>query len=205
MVASTYKSLLAYNFGCYEEAEMLYYTMDGMLRLYRYNFVAPPYHFFGAMIFYERYRTTRRVKHLKSARKHVKKLKRFETAGSPNVFTFVLALEAELLSLKSVDVPELVSAYTKAINALHMEQVVHREANANERLGFILLSLGCHDMANTYLDRAMTLYGEWGAVAKCEWLMAQRSLHQSDSISRSNICVNGYRPRSLHCPLDGER
>ena len=176
MMAWTYKSLLAYNFGCYEMAEMMYYTMDGILRLYRNTFVAPPYHFFGAMIFYERYRSTRRVKHLKIARKHVKGLKRFEAAGSPNVSTFVLSLEAEALALKSRDVIELVSAYTKAINALKAERIVHREALANERLGFVLHSLGCHDLANSYLEIALSLYGEWGATAKYEWLLVQRNL-----------------------------
>ena len=69
MMAWKYKSLLAYNFGCYEMAEKLYYAMDSILSLYRNAFVAPPYHFFGAMIFYERYRATRRVKHSKSGPK----------------------------------------------------------------------------------------------------------------------------------------
>jgi hypothetical protein len=189
MMTWTFKSLLAYNFGCYEIAEMMYYAMDGILGLYRIAFVAPPYHFFGAMIFYERYRTTRRMKHLKIARKHVKRLKRFEAAGNPNVSAFVLSLEAEALSLKSGDVTALVSAYTKAIDALKAERLVHREALANERMGFILHSLGIHDLANTYVEIALSLYAEWGATAKYEWLLVQRSL-QFDP-SSSNMCANG--------------
>jgi hypothetical protein len=137
---------------------------------------APPYHFFGAMVFYARYRTTHRMKHLKMARKHFTTLKRFEAAGSPNVSAFVLALEAEALSLISRDVTAIVSAYNKAINALKADNLYHREALAHERLGFVLHSLGCHDLSNTHLDRALSLYAEWGANAKYEWILAQRSL-----------------------------
>jgi tetratricopeptide (TPR) repeat protein len=187
MMVWKYKSLLAYNFGRYEMAEMLYYAMDGILRLYRNAFLAPPYHFYGAMIFYERYRSTRRAKHLKQARKHVKSLKRFEAAGSPNVSTFVLFLEAEALSLTSGDVTALVSAYTKAINASKAERFLDREALANERLGFVLHSLGCHELANTYVIIALSLYAEWGATAKYEWLVVQqRNLHFDPS--GSNTC-----------------
>jgi hypothetical protein len=185
----TYKSLLAYNFGCSEMAEMLYYAMDGILSVHRIAFIAPPYHFFGAMIFYERYRITRRVKHLTKARKHVKSLTRFEAAGNPNVSAFILSLEAEALSLKSGDVTALVSAYTKAINALKAERLVHREALANERMGFILHSLGFHDLANSYVEIALSLYAEWGATAKYEWLLVQRSL-QFDHNS-TNFGENG--------------
>jgi hypothetical protein len=77
------KCLLAYNFGYYERAERVYQNMAGLARVHRDSFSALPYHFYGAMIFYQRNRTTGKVKHLKTARKHIKSLKRFEAGGSP--------------------------------------------------------------------------------------------------------------------------
>jgi GAF domain-containing protein len=53
------------------------------------------------------------------------------------------------------------------------EKFVHLEALGNERLSTILFSLGRHDLSNCYLEEALRLYrDEWGAIAKCEWLLS---------------------------------
>jgi hypothetical protein len=184
------KSLLAYNFGYYELAERAHTNMACLARSHRDSFAALPYHFYGAMIFYQRYRTTRKVKHRKTARKHINSLKRFEAVGSPNVSAFLVFLKAEELSLRARDVKALVSIYSDAIDAMKVERFVHLEALANERLGVILSSFGCHEESTTYLDEALRLCrDEWGAIAKYEWLLIQRTL-QSDA----SHCTSLQRP-----------
>ena len=173
-----YKSQLAYLFGNYEMAETIYETMRRTATApARNGFGAAPYHFNGAMIFYERYRTTRRMKHLRTARKHVKMLKRMASFDHPNVGSFLIWLEAEELAIKSRDATSIVAAYTKVIEAMHSEGFVQREALANERLSNVLFLIGWHSLSVQYLDRSMRLYrDEWGATAKYEWLQGQRNL-----------------------------
>ena len=128
------------------------------------------------MIFYERYRATRRGRHLRIVRKHKKNLLRFEAAGSPNVSEFLIFLKAEELSLKSKDAGEVVATYTTAIDAVKKARFVHLEALANERLSTVLSLLGYHEMSGTYLERALELCnGPWGASAKYEWLLEKRN------------------------------
>ena len=177
LMAWTYKSLLAFNFGNFEMAAKLYQNMARLARVYRDSYGAPPFHFYGAMIFYERFRTTRQVKHLKTARKHILSLKRFEAVGSPNVSAYLVFLQAEKLSLRSRDVTALFGAYAKAIDAMKAEKIVHLEALANERLSIILSSLGRHDLSNTCFECSLRLCrDQWGAIAKYDWLLVQRSL-----------------------------
>jgi hypothetical protein len=123
-------------------AATIYERMDLVGRVYENTFGGPAYHFYGAMIFYELYRTTRQRKHVKAARRHVKRLKWFEATGSPNVSMFSILIQAELLALRSSDVGALVVVYTNAIDLLKAEGLVHLEALANERLSVILSAIG---------------------------------------------------------------
>jgi hypothetical protein len=81
-------------------------------------FGAAPHHFYGAMIFFELYRSTRRSKHRRTARKHVKTLKWMASFDYPNVTTLLLWLEAEELALKSRDVTAIVAAFTRVIETM---------------------------------------------------------------------------------------
>jgi hypothetical protein len=83
--AWTYKSLLAYLFGNYEMAATIYEILEHAARPIHYSFSAAPHRFYGAMIFFERYRITRRSKHRRTARKHVKTLKWMASFDYPNV------------------------------------------------------------------------------------------------------------------------
>ena len=185
-----HKATLAYHFGFYEMAATMHERMDRIGMVYENSVGAPPYHFYGALIFYERYRTTRQVKHLKIARKHIKRLKRFEAVGSPNVSTYIIFVQAEERALRSRDVGALVMNYTNAIDALKAEGMVHIEALANERLSSILFAVGCNDLSKTYFDRASNLFSQWGAIAKYEWMLVERNL-------RFNTSHRGSIPRSI--------
>jgi hypothetical protein len=151
--AWTYKSRLAYRVGNYEMAATIYETMDytATARPTRYTFAAAPHHFYGAMIFFERYRSTRRFKHLWTARKHVKRLKWMASFDYPNVASFLMWLEAEEFALKSRNVVAIVAAYTKVIETMHSEKSIQREALATERLSKVLFSLGWHALSVHYL------------------------------------------------------
>jgi histidine kinase len=176
-----HKSTLAYHFGYYEMAATIHQRMDLIGRVYESTVGGPAYHFYGAMIYYERYRTTRQMKYLKAARKHLKRLKQFEAVGNPNVSTCFPLLQAEELALRSSDVGDLVVVYSIAMDAMKTEGFVHLEALANERLSVILSALGCHDLSNRFFDRALNLYSDWGAISKYEWLLVQRSLRFNTS------------------------
>jgi hypothetical protein len=172
-----HKALLAYHFGFHELAATIHTKMDRAgMQMYENTVAAPTYNFYGAMIFFQRYRTTLQVKYLKRARRHLKRLKRFEALGSPNVSMFLIFLQAEERTLRSRDVAALVLDYTNVIDALKIEGMVHLEALANERLSAILSATGCHDLSQTYFDRALSRYSDWGATAKYEWLLVERNL-----------------------------
>ena len=177
MMAWTYKSLLAYHFGYFEMAATMYENLATKGLAYGSSYGAAPYYFYGAMIFYERYRSTGKHKHLRTVRKHMKGLKRLEAVGSPNVSAYLVFLQAEDKSLKSRDAATLVAAYTKAIDAMKAERFVHLEFLANERLSVVLALLGFHDeLAKTYLEQAMFLCRyQWGASAKYDWLQMQHT------------------------------
>jgi tetratricopeptide (TPR) repeat protein len=176
--AWTYKSRLAYHIGNYEMAATIYETMEhtATARPTRYTFAAAPHHFYGALIFFERYRSTRRLKHLWTARKHVKRLKWMASFDYPNVTSFLTWLKAEELTLKSRDVVAVVAAYTKVIERMHNERSIQREALANERLSKVLSLLGWHALSVQYLDKSLQLYRDCGATAKYDWLMGERNL-----------------------------
>jgi hypothetical protein len=125
----TYKSRLAFHFGNYEMAASVYETMNhtGAAQPTRYTFAAAPHHFFGAMIFFERYRSTRRLKYLRTARKHGKRLKWKASFDYPDVTSYLIWLEAEELALKSRDVAAIVKAYTTVIDTMQRERFVQRE------------------------------------------------------------------------------
>ena len=185
-----HKATLAYHFGFYEMAATIYQRMDRIGLDYENSVGALSYHFYGAMVFFERYRTTRQAKHLRTARKHIKRLERFEAFGSPNVSVYSIFLQAEGSALRSRDVGALVMNYSTAIDALKAEGTVHLEALANERLSMILSALGCHDLSKPYFDRASSLYSQWGSIAKCEWMRKERSL-------RFNMSDCGRIPSSI--------
>ena len=197
LVLWTYKSILAFQFGDFEMAASIYDKMESGARQYRCGFAGPSFYFHGAMIFYERYRTTRHRRHLRTVRKHQTNLMRFEASGSPNVSEFSTFLKAEELSLKSKDVSEVVAAYTMAIDAVKKARFVHLEALANERLSTVLSLLGNHEMSGTYLDRALALCKDpWGASAKYEWLFEKRIN------TRSKLRVIRTSDKAMMMPLD---
>ena len=190
MMAWTYKSLLAYHFGYFEMAATMYENMAPIGKVYDDSYAVVPYYFYGAMTFYERYRTTGQGKHLRTARKHIKGLKRLEAVGSPNVSAYLVFLEAERQALKSRDATTLVAAYSKAIDSMKAVRIVHLEALANERLSVVLAPLRCHSLTESCLNRAIYLYRyRWGAIAKCEWLEQQRSLEPEVEDSIRNLII----------------
>jgi predicted ATPase len=81
LIAWTYKSLLGFNFGNFEVAATMYENMSRVIWIYRDSFGAPSHHFYGAIIFYERFRTTRRVKHLGTATKAHQELETVRKSG----------------------------------------------------------------------------------------------------------------------------
>ncbi|KAI2496933.1 histidine kinase [Fragilaria crotonensis] len=177
MLVWTHKAMLALCFGFYEIAANMYEKMRSNARLYRISYTGANVYFNGAMIYYERFRTTGRRKYLKEIQRFTKGLRRFEAGGSPNVSVCLLILQAEDLSLKSKDTAAIIAAYTKGVEAAKKDELVQFEALANERLSAVLDSLACHELSVVFLDRAIDLcLDPWGAIAKHNWLLEQRSL-----------------------------
>lgn len=53
------------------------------------------------------------------------------------------------------------------------ENWTYFEGLANERAGFYAFEVGDHELATRYFELALTLYREWGAIAK--YKMAERA------------------------------
>jgi hypothetical protein len=182
MLVWTHKAMLALCFGFFELAGSMYEKMRSSARLYRISYSGPNVYFNGAMIYYERFRTTGRRKYLKEIRRFTKGLRRFEAGGSPNVSVCLIILQAEKLTLKSKDSTAIIAAYTKGVEAAKKERLVQFEALANERLSAVLDSLEYHELSGFFLDRAIDLcLDPWGAIAKHNWLLEQRRLRPASA------------------------
>jgi len=171
VIAMLYKAQLCLNFGYTPQAEDLYTECTKRGKVFRYNYAANHFYFYGCLTFYQRYRESGHRKHLKMARKWQRGLKRIDSRGSPNV-RFLTLLEAEETNaLKSAKLNDIISAYDTAIAVMKKEKNVSKEALANERAGFALAHLGRREEALGYFEHAMQLYRyDWGAPTKFEWL-----------------------------------
>lgn len=94
---------------------------------------------------------------------------------------FVSILHAEENSLqKRVEVDDIASLYDTAIEDMADGKLLHLEALANERAGFVMGERGCQTEALQYFRRAMELYGNgWGAMAKYLWLQERHEQYVS--------------------------
>lgn len=171
-IASSFKALLAYNFGFIRESVQEYKGMMANVAPQFFNTAAAPsWYLYGSLTYYEYYRQTDKRKHLNKARKWRRCLEQIQARGGPNV-RFVSLLHAEERSLqKRSEIGEIASAYDTAIGDMADEKWVQFEALANERAGFVLAKRGGLTEARQYFGRALELYrNEWGATAKYEWL-----------------------------------
>jgi hypothetical protein len=122
------------------------------------------------------------------AQNHVKILQKIEDSGCPNVFAYLILLDAEMASNNEREQVEvLVRKFDAGIMAMRSQKWVHMEALACERAAFAMERRGVADIAATYIDIAMAAsilvvgYGNiWSARAKYEYLRDKVTSHMYD-------------------------
>ena len=123
-----------------------------------------------------------RRRHARKGRSFLRLLLDIQTKGCPNVFHFVVLLEAEYMAVRRLkDTSAVQKAYNKAISSSARLGVMHYQAIANERAGLFFLRNNDPNWASTYLSRAYCLYVEWGAVAKARQLLKVHGSLVNDS------------------------
>ena len=109
------------------------------------------------------WRRIRKVKQL------LKQMRKWSNSCPENYLGRQLLVEAELAGVqKKVEI-----AYSKfylAIIQFRDSRCLLFEALANERAGRFCASVGDKDKANKFLNEALKVYSDWGAIAKCEHL-----------------------------------
>jgi hypothetical protein len=126
--------------------------------------------FYVGMGYMVLYRIFVKRSYKEKARKIARQLRKWTRNGCINTRPLAALLEAEL---KTVDTgsDEFLAAFYDAIHAARDSQNVCLEALAHERISKFLH----YDEARQHMDRALDLYGEWGASAKVAHL--EKSFH----------------------------
>lgn len=128
-----------------------------------------------ALCHYDLYRAEGRRKHKREARRAHHQVKKWATTGTEILdgpHHLLNALESLCVNKAPLDQVEVM--FATAMRACADGRCVYFEALANERLARLF-----HDevadeaKARKYLNRAVSLYRNWGALAKADWLMAR--------------------------------
>lgn len=169
------KMILAFIFGFYKDARKFGDEAQNAKHImYEKSYQSLPFKFIRAMISYRLYESTGRRKHVRSARKCGKFLKRKKSVGNCNATPFISIIEIEEVYLKSKDVFKVCEAYNKALEIVTKEGNAFLEVVAHELTGRILSSLGYACAGQTYLVRAKeTCKDKWGAISKYQMLVDQ--------------------------------
>jgi len=167
------KLQLAYHYGFDRLAESILVDLEEFKQMLRHGFNFSVWQLFGALTYYERYRSTSHRKYLRKARKFKRNFRTKAMTQCPNATPLLTLLNAEEVAIKG-SLDESSRAYDVAINALSNAKLVHLEALANERAAYKLCmdqKVNDQNKADRYFLRAMELYRYgWGATAKCDWL-----------------------------------
>lgn len=173
LIAFLYKALEAAYFHDYELSVSFYeeaasFGQDAI----RISHGAPNYYWSAAQVNFELFQSCGSRHYQRNGRKYLKKLKRMEADGCPNITPYLVFLEAERASRrKSISVSLLRSLYDDAITSLGESDFVHLVGLLNERAGFHFAERGGRAEAEQYFHRAMDIYmSDWGATAKYIWL-----------------------------------
>jgi predicted ATPase len=167
---NTVRIVLAYHF---EDVESLMYLLaeyDSFESNSVGHFMVYVVKFYVGMGYMVLYRIFVKRSYKEKARKIARQLRKWTRDGCINTRPLAALLEAEL---KTVDTgsDEFLAAFYDAIHAARDSQNVCLEALAHERISRFLH----YDEARQHMDRALDLYGEWGASAKVAHL--EKSFH----------------------------
>lgn len=162
--------VLAYHF---EDVESLMYLLseyDSFESNSGGHFMVYIIKFYVGMGYMVLYRIFVKRSYKEKARKIARQLRKWTRDGCVNTRPLSALLEAEL---KTVDAgsDEFLAAFYDAIHAARDAQNCCLEALAHERISRFLH----YDEARPHMDRALDLYGEWGASAKVAHL--EKSFH----------------------------
>ncbi len=151
----------------FQRAERLLWTSPGMLE-------GAEAHFYGALSHAaccDSMTIESNLDHLERVRAHGRVVETWAKDCPENFDAQAALICAEVARIEGriVDAEEL---YEKAIRSAQRYAFIHNEAIANELAAKFYRGRGFHTIADAYLKRASTCYGEWGAHGKVAHLEA---------------------------------
>ena len=128
-----------------------------------------------ALCHYDLYRADGQRKHKRQGRRVHNRVKKWATTGTEILDGPHHLLNAmESLCVKNASLEQVEVLFETAMRACAEARCVYFEALANERLARLFLDEVVDEAkARKYLCRAETLYRNWGAIAKADWLVTR--------------------------------
>jgi predicted ATPase len=164
----SYKIILLYLFENYEKA---YSELKASAPFYETgagHALIPKQHFFSALLNIALYRLgsgKKKKTHLKEAKSHLKKIKKWARFSPENREHEVAIIEAEIFSVLNKKA-QAISLYNEGIQKARKNGFIQDEALANELSAKFFLSLHDMEKAEDYMIKAMGCYISWGAKGK---------------------------------------
>jgi predicted ATPase len=147
------------------------------------NYAVIPFSFYSAMAAMAISQTTTKRKYRKIWIKNTKTVEQWEKRGVPWISHLVALLHAERdRTLMKKEASEIKSGYDSAIRLAARGGFVNDCALANERCALFFKSIGDGDWFAHYRQKSLTLYKEWGAIAKLN-ILTTTEVESSEIVS----------------------
>lgn len=156
-------------------------------------------YFYKGVALFAMTRVTRKRVYLRHAKRCLAVIKKWTERGNPNVAHFERLLQAELLAYQG-KIYLAKNAFEAGTVLAARGGFIHDSAFASERFGeFLLEAMGDEENAVYKFKAALSLYEEWGAVAKVEHL---RSKYESWlSVPTTIVSLSSFDYTSEAAPL----
>ena len=165
------KCQLAYYLGDWKGAEKLLVMFGKTKSTLATHIFAVIYTFFSGMNYLALARATKKTKrYQRAALPFIKLIRSWVQGGNINLSHKLMLLNAEYEALNERQGDKLRKLYDLAIAAASRGGFIQDAALANERAGLCFLDLNDDYWAENYIDRAYSLFSEWGAEAKVRCL-----------------------------------
>lgn len=151
---------------------------------------------FSGLAAFSIYRSTRQTLYFRKALSSISILKALSKKAGINILPLKYLLLAERRSFTKDNVEAIRKSYDEAITSAARCGLIHLEAIACERAGDFLDARKDSYWSQSYYERAIERYAEWGAVSKADTLSAKNDGNLEGKTERResvSIAVRGKR------------
>lgn len=176
---------LTYYFEDWDRLETLLPLFDGKHQPIQAHFSNFLSNFSAGMAYFELFRRTQKREYLKSANKKLKRMKKWLDGGNVNCLPLVSIMEADKQAMSAAAFAEgVLVLYEKGAMEASALSFIQIEAIAYERAATVSKDWQKPVERNAYLSKCITLYHDWGADAKVDFLLNKHEVRLRDMIKK---------------------